>query len=877
MSSDEEIERAILTQKRWADLDNRMRDLIGGSQEYDKKILQYSIENQLRYRGNLVRFVVNNEYEYYRELLKYSRDHLMLFPYHLSDFIITGMRITPFQYYLATLSQLLEQEKSYDTLPNFTAADCLKLLGIGRNQYIDIMNELRSTYRSFLGVGVFKRNPRDLLPKKPVTDVPIEPWWLVNAGYITEDDVRSMVTTPERTIIDRLFTQDGLSNQIVACDLDGKHVRSLYLKGLIYLDVPIYDDDFIVVPPLEGFVMNRVTGDYFETLLYKIFVSVDQNTTVQELAKILEIDIRLVKNAISMYCRLGFAYKKNLYIDMKRCHPSWREHLQKYQDLGINVVQQHSPLTHTSKHLANFITELASIDADHDRGIEVTDATQITDLTPAQNQQLVQSPSIILSANQPSPLSQSSVAKKIALFYDSNLAAFLMMGNLSAKLKNHAVTMYEVGKLSDEWIDSLLEELSKIQTSSLEDDGFEARRYYVHALMLHRTIEFIRSDLKLASNLFKSVKNVDSVDQTGLRVGLDLIRVESLSNLDVESSERFLKKNYHLIISVAPLNQDVKLNSATSLPHLGPGSPLINSLWFRLYIYYVTGHGPPSLLLLQGYRLTKLPEPFHKSNTLLINHWHRDPTFVSPQNAIEVINDALTNSPVLLQAYPINPVGGNLISSEEKVFVPLPLSNKPDVEDQDTDASRQFDGGASHLERTPVVLSLSKQLNLKRICGYITLLRTTESALKMIDQANGTFSLSDSEPAGQQVGGGTEVIKDLDHDQEEEFILFDCHFGVPLFDRSLNKQVRNKISSQSLCDPSSLDELTEFTRDLNSRIDHFVKKYQSKSDQTSIDSSNCGDQRHFFHFPKQFECSVPRPAQNLLFVNGKLSIFGEDG
>ena len=36
------------------------------------------------------------------------------------------------------------------------------------------------------------------------------------------------------------------------------------------------------VPPLEGFVMNRVLGDYFETLLYKIFVSIDEHTTVSE-------------------------------------------------------------------------------------------------------------------------------------------------------------------------------------------------------------------------------------------------------------------------------------------------------------------------------------------------------------------------------------------------------------------------------------------------------------------------------------------------------------------------------------------------------------------------------------------------------------------
>lgn len=46
--------------------------------------------------------------------------------------------------------------------------------------------------------------------------------------------------------------------------------------------MPIEDDDYVVVPPLEGFVMNRVQGDFFETLLYKIFVSIDENTTVSE-------------------------------------------------------------------------------------------------------------------------------------------------------------------------------------------------------------------------------------------------------------------------------------------------------------------------------------------------------------------------------------------------------------------------------------------------------------------------------------------------------------------------------------------------------------------------------------------------------------------
>ena len=48
----------------------------------------------------------------------------MLYPYHLSDVIVPGLRITPFQYYIAMMENIMSQERSYDSLPNFTAADC---------------------------------------------------------------------------------------------------------------------------------------------------------------------------------------------------------------------------------------------------------------------------------------------------------------------------------------------------------------------------------------------------------------------------------------------------------------------------------------------------------------------------------------------------------------------------------------------------------------------------------------------------------------------------------------------------------------------------------------------------------------------------------
>lgn len=209
---------------------------------------------------NPVRLIKSNEKQYYKELLNYSTVHLMLFPYHLSDYIVSGMRITPFQYYIKIIQDLLYNEKSYDTLPNFTAADCLRLLGIGRNQYLDIMNQHRTSKKFF---SLIKKVNTDLLPSNPVKSIPIEPWWVVNVGYITEDDIKYSTSKAEKDIIDRLVSNDQngtADTELRAGHVDHQIIRRLYLKGLIYFDVPIEDDDLIVVPPLEGFVMNRITG-----------------------------------------------------------------------------------------------------------------------------------------------------------------------------------------------------------------------------------------------------------------------------------------------------------------------------------------------------------------------------------------------------------------------------------------------------------------------------------------------------------------------------------------------------------------------------------------------------------------------------------------
>ncbi len=51
---------------------------------------------------------------------------------------------------------------------------------------------------------------------------------------------------------------------------------------------------------------------------------------------------------------------------------------------------------------------------------------------------------------------------------------------------------------------------------------------------------------------------------------------------------------------MAPLSNEIRPVSDNFPPHLGPAIPEISSVWFKMFVYHVTGSGPPSLLLPKG-------------------------------------------------------------------------------------------------------------------------------------------------------------------------------------------------------------------------------------------------------------------------------------
>ncbi|KAG8632896.1 hypothetical protein MANES_18G025208v8 [Manihot esculenta] len=261
------ILKAIKEECPWENLSKRLQATLTSKEEWHRRIVEHCIKKRQQWNTSFARKVCR-EGEYYEDMMRYLRKNLALFPYHLAEYVCRVMRVSPFRYYCDMIFEVMKNEKPYDSIPNFSAADALRLTGIGRNEFIDIMNKCRSKKIMW---KLNKSIAKELLPTQPV-DFAIEPWWGVCLVNFTLEEFK---------------------------------VR------LIYFDVPVYPDDHFKVSRLEGFVSNRDQSyeDPIEELLYAVFVVSSENATVAELATTLQADLSQLQAAASFACRLGWAVK----------------------------------------------------------------------------------------------------------------------------------------------------------------------------------------------------------------------------------------------------------------------------------------------------------------------------------------------------------------------------------------------------------------------------------------------------------------------------------------------------------------------------------------------------------------------------------------
>ncbi|WVZ71455.1 hypothetical protein U9M48_020041 [Paspalum notatum var. saurae] len=810
------VVKAIREECPWESLPKRLQSTLQTKDEWHRRIVEHCIRKRLQWNTCFARRVCR-EGEYYEDMMRYLRRNLALYPYHLADYICRVLRISPFRYYCDILFEAMKNEQPYDSIPNFTAADALRLTGVGRNEFIDIMNKCRSKKLMW---KLNKSIAKEMLPTQPV-DIPVEPWWGVCLVNFTLEEFKK-VSEEESATIDKICKEEANSYVL----FDPKIIDGLYKRGLVYFDVPVYPDDRFKVSRLENFVSNKDQSyeDPIEELLYAVFVVSSANATVAELAATLQADLCQLQAAASFACRLGWAVKvvdaDSVLIDEGA--PAFPSSILSDDEEGSN----------TSINSEKSGQQLISMDSDGPRKISGT--------------------------------------AHVGFVVDANVTSYLMMGSLSPGLKSHAVTLYEAGKLGSSCIAELCSDLA-----SLEGKKFEGvlEEFASHAFSLRCFLECLQSggvsaneiaengdEAKTTTSSLHDIDNVtghlarvniegvadnnrdelpehnqctgvssesaervvksdaenDSTTQLDVstdtpvlknkrKYKVDILRCESLASLAPATLERLFLRDYDIIVSMVPLPFSSVIPGPSGPIHFGPPSYSSMTPWMKL-VLYTAGHcGPVSAVFMKGLRFRLLPEPLAGCEKALIWSWDGsvvgglggkfEGNLVKGNLLLHCLNSMLKQSAVLVQPLSIHDLNasGNLVT----VDIPLPLKN-----DDQSIASVVAQTNLPKeqvLNLTPLLKELSSKFDLSTL-GYLRLLR-----LHRIDEPD----KFDPENVSYQ------------------WVPLSLEFGIPLFSPKLCEKICERVVASHILQKDDLNEHCDVMQNVRRQLRDLCSEYQA--------------------------------------------------
>lgn len=810
------ILKAIKEECPWESLPKRLQATLSSKEEWHRRIVEHCIKKRLQWNTCFARKICK-ESEYYEDMMRYLRKNLALFPYHLAEYVCRVMRVSPFRYYCDMIFEVMKNEQPYDSIPNFSAADALRLTGIGRNEFIDIMNKCRSKKIMW---KLNKSIAKELLPTQPV-DFAIEPWWGVCLVNFTLEEFKKL-SDEEMVTIDKVCKEEANSYILFDPDI----VKGLHRRGLIYFDVPVYPDDRFKVSRLEGFVSNREQSyeDPIEELLYAVFVVSSENSTVAELATTLQADLSQLQAAASFACRLGWAVK---VID-----PA---------SILQDTIVPGSPRTILSDEEASHASGVGSANIFIDG-----DAPLQGDAAGAENYGL------------------GSMYARVAFVVDANITSYLMMGSVSPGLKSHAVTLYEAGKLGHTSIADLCKDLSTLEGAKFEG---ELQEFANHASSLRCVLECLQSggvatDVKadeVCSNKDKVAssnnevtslesditvneelepcgtnedgvngddnclpgdsKNIDILnDETipieGSDIGkeqsrrrkkyrVDILRCESLASLAPATLERLFLRDYDIVVSIVPLPHSSILPGPTFPVHFGPPSHSSMTPWMKLVLYTTVACGPLSVVLMKGQCLRMIPAPLAGCEKALIWSWDGssvgglggkfEGNLVKGSILLHCLNSLLKHSAVLVQ-----PLSKSDLDDSGRVItldIPLPLKNS-----DGSTGNIEKEMGLSEEESkklNSLLAVLANKMELWTV-GYIRLLKLFK------ERESDQFSPDD---------------------EKYEWVPLSVEFGVPLFSPKLCDKICKRVVSSQLLQTDSLHDHHEAMQGLRKRLRDICAEY----------------------------------------------------